>query len=305
MRYLRAAVLLSVIAASVVPLMRIARQAWRGPFDDRLRDTALAIDRQLPRGEPIAVIGQTPDHWDALFVDYYVYPRTARWYRDLGAYRLDAKHPKTLVYVTDRARVLPYEAIRAEQMQGAIAAPHLAPGATHFYVPFVASADGVPPAVYTTEAVFRSASKARVTAVLHPQQLVKTWTIDRNASFVDFVHEVFGVLNVGWLEVTSDVPLEASFAFVNRGAKKAAPLPIISQQAYATLHVTPGQRLWLVNLRGDPNLAVTCGYFTRLAPFEMYSRVFDGHCDVGGAYPFATEKLRDGSTRFTWPETSR
>jgi hypothetical protein len=117
MRYLRAAVLLSVVAASVVPLSRIARQAWRGPFNDHLRDTAIAIDRKLPRGEAIAVIGQTPDHWDALFVDYYVYPRTARWYRDPGAYRLDGKHPNTIVYVTDQARVMPYEAIRAEQMR--------------------------------------------------------------------------------------------------------------------------------------------------------------------------------------------
>jgi hypothetical protein len=268
-RVLRAVVLLSVIAASVAQWPHLRRA--KSPIEQSTRGFARS-------GERLAVVS---DNWNGLLFDYYVYPRPTKLYADLTAYRLDAQHPRTIVYVTDRARLMPYEAIRAEQMTGFIAVPHYAPAGTHFLVPLVTSTDGYPPAVYTTEAWLR-APRATVRMTLWPRGIVKTLTIG-GASFVDLVQQCFGVLESGWLEVESDAPLEASFAFVNRGTRKAAPLRTVPMPAAGTWRVAGGERLWII----DDHALVS-----RAATFPV---------EVRATYAFGTRKLPDGNTEFIWP----
>jgi hypothetical protein len=283
---IRAALLLSVVAASLARLPSAFEKRRRGP----LYTTAKEIDRARPPGERLAVIS---DGWNGLFFDYYLYPRPTRLYRDLAAYRLDDKHPQTMVYVTGGGRVMTYDAIRAEQMTGFISTPHSTSAGTHFLVPLVASFDGYPPASYTTEAWL----SGKATVTLHPQEIVKTLT---KSSYNDFVHEVFGASGTGWLEVSSDAPIDASFALVNRGTKSVSPIAIVRDVPPAVT-LASGEKLWLINPTAAPANVRACGNAITLPPYAIESRTATFPCEVTGAYAFASQKLPDGGTRFTWP----
>jgi len=291
---LRAALLLSVVAATLAQLPKAFPQRTRGAIHSSARE----IDRSQPPGERLAVISN--DDYNGLYFNYYIYPRPTRLYRNLDDYRLDEKHPRTIVYATERARVMPYAAIRAEQMNGFIATPSYAPAGTHFIVPLAASFDGYPPASYTTEGWLKG--RANATLTLRPRGLVKTLTINGAASFKDLVYENFGVLESGWVEVASDAPLQASFALVNRGTKSATPIALLRDVPRRPLRIASGEKLWLVNTTADPASATACGAQITLPPYAIESRAATFPCDVTGAYAFGSQKLPDGGTRFTWPD---
>jgi hypothetical protein len=243
MKWLRVVLLLSAIAASIVPLARYG--AARGPMFDAAREH--------PGHMPIAVIS---GDWFGFLFDSYVYPRPAKRYRSVAAYRADPHAPREFVYVTER---------------GLVAPPRFTT-ATSFLVPLVTASGS-----YTTEGWLRG--RAHVWMELVPQHIVKTLTIDGDVAFVDLVRQNFALEETGWLRVTSDVPLEASFALVN--GEQWTPLRIV--QGGTHWRVPAGEKLWIVSERGVTSAPAQCP------------------CEVDAIYAFGSRKLPDGNTELSWP----
>jgi hypothetical protein len=329
-RLLFAALLVSTIAASAPQLLRTAKLAlsMRG-LPDRERRARLMgpffpsignVLRATPANETLALVmphGQSIDA--ALFFDYYAYPRRTRIYPTSAHYGADARAPRTFVRVGDVAELSSYPVMRFDDLQRigpAVRNPPLREAGTHFVVPMAASIDGIVPSRYVIEATLAAEKPEQVTLTFWPRGTVRTLTVDRQRRFLDLVYEVFGVIDRGWLEISSTESLRASFALVSHGATKAATslphsegaaseLAIVRDVPRAPLRIAAGKQLWLVNLDGAAAGLRVNGSGDLLAPHDTVSRSIECPCVVEAdahVYAFATEKMADGGTRFFWPE---
>lgn len=318
-----AALLVSAAAFSFPELGRLTRLAWDlAPLPyaerrERLMDyyaSMRAARRQLPESERVAIVLARPEELGrGVFIHYYLYPRPARLYQGLEDYRrtLDPPPEKTLLYVDGRrpeiARLMSYGEIRREQRGDAIVRDPRPSAEAHraFLVPLVASVDGAPPDSYTTEALLMSDVPGEITLTLMPAGQRKTFAIDRPLRFVDLVDQSFGTMTQGWLRVTSSVPVRSAFWFVNRGARKAAPLPSIERLPPLPLRVRGGERLWVLNAGDHPAVVDVNGTAVTLEPHGLWSGPASPENTIAGEAPvfaFASTKLRDGNTAFFWPE---
>jgi hypothetical protein len=321
-RLLLGALLLSTIAAALPGLVRDARTAasLHGlPYHVRRERTMgafypsiMEVLRATSPGQPLALItrpGRSID--DALFFDYYAYPRHTRIYSDPAFYGVDPKGPATVVAIDEKASLSSYVALRFEEMQrrGRIVhGPTLHLVGPHFVVPMALSIDGVLPAAYTTEATIVADHPAEVTLTLRPSGIVKRLTIQREIAFIDLVYEVFGRRERGWLEVDSNEALRAAFWLVNRGTGAANELALVTSRPPNPLHVPSGNQLWLVNLAPVAAGLRINGKVAFLLPYEAPPRSYTCPCEVlvvnegASVYAFAAEKMPNGGTRFSWPE---
>ena len=250
------------------------------------------VRAEVPAGErlAIAVIG-TADNDESLFFNYYLYPHPTHTYPGLDLYRGDPKRPKTLISLRGAPHVATYAELRALGVTPVLrAVPLGAEARTRFVVPLVAAIDGIPPDAYSTEGGLEG--RGSVTLTLYPAGVSKTIVINGKQTFSDLVWQCFGRMDTGWLDVRSDVPLRAAFWFVNRGRGVVAELPLLDGPPSTPMRLAPpnGAKVWLLNFE------------TKSLTSQPASGPFVAPPNV---YPFASEKLADGNTRFTWPEPAR
>jgi len=311
--------LLSVIVPSVPRLIGNVQTAIRMlPLSWERRHEVIApgfyanveaLRRQIPPNETFAMIGTSRGSLDqAVFVNYYLYPRRSRIYRDRWMYLTADPNgrPRIIVRPAD-ARITNYAELRNEDVRRSrvVVSPELpAEERSRFLIPIVSSSDGPPPAAYTVEGAIAADHEARLTLTLWPMKIVKTLTIRGTRTFTDLVYECFGVMEfAAWVEVQSDRPVRAAFWLVNRAARTSAPIRLIDGplRAPAALPALPPPViLWLLNPSG---VYVTAQVGTRPAivgPHGLQSMNANGTVS-GPVYPFLSEKLPDGQTRFTWP----
>lgn len=323
-RLVLAVLLLSAIAASAPPLLQAMREAssLRGLSYRARRERQMGafhpsiatVLRATPANERLALVVPKGVSRDiALFFDYYAYPRRTKIYRESGDYGVDPNPPRTIVRIGEVASLATYGAMRLADLRhdGALVRkPVLRDAGARFFVPLVASVDGVFPARYAVEATLASAKPAQVSFTLRPKNLVKTLTIDGERHFDDLVYELFGVLDRGWLDVASSEPLRASFALATHpfGADELA---VVSGTPANPVHVPGGNALWLVNRTPHAAALRVNGKGDYVGPYENASRAYNCPCtvDVTNAeaqvYAFGAERQPDGRSRFFWPEAAR
>jgi hypothetical protein len=121
--------------------------------------------------------------------------------------------------------------------------------------------------------------------------------------FYDLVYQLFGVMEVRWVDVVSDQPLHAGVWFVNRGRNEAAPLPFVTGSATEPLTCPAGEcKAWLVNLKNHDVTAFAGDTLVMVPALATISRPFRGTLKVLGTpdvFAFATTKAHP--TRFVWP----
>lgn len=276
----------------------------------------LHIDAFLPRGEPVGVILDTfPDAGPALFFAYYAFPRPAHFYHGLPQYRSDPAAPQRLVAMsrqTGELRLMTYAEIRAERIGAKHVVSRLEPGPEEvraLVIPLVSSGDGPPPDVYTTEAVVvnRGAQAAYVRVRMFPAGHEAAFVLEAGElrTWTDFVHQLFGTMETGWLRIESDQPLGARFWFVNRGRNDAEVLEPASWFRKARLDVPPGGRMWVLNPH-DRRLPVRLNQGRhRLPPRSVIPLVWVGEALVESDddwFAFVSWRDAGGDTRFIWPE---
>lgn len=324
-----AILLASVILPALPLLLRQVRRAeelrplpWSARRERMMGDfyrSAVRIDREMPRDEPLAIVlgsRKDPDYDAALFFDYYVYPRRTRIYENLGAYRAspgDPDRPRRIVHIdtarSTAARVMSYEEIREEEMAGApiVRGATLSGGGNaSFFVPIIVSLDGPPPDSYTTEGILEADRDATVTMTFLPSRERKEIALraGERRAFHDVVHQCFGRMDAGWLEVQATAPVRAAFWFVNRGAGKASPLPLLGAPVKPPLSLRGSGKLWLLN-PGDGDVeARVNGAPQHLGPRALVSLPAAPENAIeatGPLYAFLSERQPDGDTRFVWP----
>ena len=301
----------------LLPLDREQRNSRvHGSFYDALRE----IDRRVPRGEPLALMVRSQSDVDvATFANYYLYPRPTRIYSELGQYRLDPKRPKTIVRIDTTndppLGIATYAAIRADQIGTDFVTSQLGPEgppARRFIAPLVASTDGAPPDMFTTEAALENVSKvpARVRIELLPQRIIANVTLEpgERKSWNDIVYQLFGDHDRGWLRVESDQPVRAAFWYVNRGRRQSVLMPQPEPVREVSFAAPPGSRLWFVNpqdrqaailVKGQPLAIDALGWRSVTAGGEEWV-TSDGPLIV-----FLSSRERDGRVTFQWSGVKR
>lgn len=314
-----AILLLSVIVPSAPRLIEKIRTAFSMlPLTWEQRQEAIPpgfyanieeLRRRIPPTETFAMIGTSRPSLDqAVFVNYYLYPRRTRIYRDRWMYlTADPKSRPAIIVRPADARITSYAEVRNEELGGVRVVRNLAlpaAGRKRFLIPIASSSDGPPPVSYTVEGVLAGGEEAQVTLTLWPAKIVKTLTIRGTRAFTDLVYECFGVMEfAAWIEVDSDRPLRAAFWLVNRAARTAAPIRLIEGplRAPAALPALPPPAiLWLLN-PSDSYAMAHAGTHPALVPPRSLLTINATGTVRGPVYAFISEKMPDGQTRFTWP----
>lgn len=319
------AVLFLSLAWTTAPrLIEVMREAagLAGSSPEQRRERVFApfyasvkrIDEIIPKDEPLAlVLGQTADTGTALFFNYYAFPRRTKLYYGLEPYRVEPNGPRRIVRIDGRrsaeARLMAYDAVRAEE----IGRDHvvrdfvLSEPARDFVVPIVSSGDGPAPDTYTTEGVLQNAgeSTARVTLRINPsgrEAQVELQPRERRV-WNDIVYQLFGALDVGWMDIHSDQPLLASFYFVSRPSRDADRLQFARFFTQARIDVPTGGRLWVLNPH-DRELPVRLNEGEhRLPPRSLIPLVWVGGAELIAQdewYAFVSWRDRGGKTYFRW-----
>jgi hypothetical protein len=117
-------------------------------------------------------------------------------------------------------------------------------------------------------------------------------------------------MDIGWLRLSSSVPIQSAFWFVNRGINDASPLPIwLPRDRAANFAFAPSgndPKLWLVN-RSDETVTIDAGETIELRGRAFQSVPMQGKKAVevraapSSVIVFATERDSRGATRFFWP----
>ena len=299
------------------PLSRTARRERL--FGDFYR-SAMRVDAAIPKSERLAIVLGADFGGDldtALFFNYFVYPRRTRIFSSLADYRAnirDPQLPKRIVHIdtlrSPEARIMSYEAIRAEEMIGRPVVRDVAlsgAGVGSFFVPIAVSLDGPPPDSYTTEAILEADRDTVVVLSFHPMQLRKEIPLKagERRSFHDVVYECFGRMDAGWLEVESrGAPVRAAFWFVNRGANAAAPLPLLDAPMKPPLVLKGKGKVWLLNATAGDVEATVNGTPQHLGPRALISlpAAAENRIEASGPlYAFLSDYQPGGETRFVWP----
>jgi hypothetical protein len=287
-----------------------------------------SLRKTLPKKEPVALVLGIRDTEAAIFANYYLYPIRTRLFAGRNDYRNaspDPTRPKTIVAVTSEiVERTSYEVLRDRDLRAGhrvVAAPALSELATSFVLPIAASLDGAAPETFVIEATLVDQNGPALSSALM-ERLPRTnevritfWprgesrTLGLEAgdtvSYYDLVYQLFGVMESGWIQVESRLPLRAAFYFVNRGRADATRLPNVQRFATrippATLH--RDAKLFLLN-PGDSIAVTTVGSETiPIMPHAIVTKPISAIPAVSGnVYAFVTTRELNGKTDFYWPE---
>lgn len=281
-----------------------------GPFYESVQ----RINATTPPGEPLAlVIERQEDLGPALFFNYWAFPRRTKLYFGLEPYRHDTSGPRRIVRIAGRhspeARLLSYDAVRAEEIGGDFVVRQFDFGepAQRFVVPLASSGDGPAPDTYTTEGAMENTADlpATVKVKLNPSGRTSQFELGprQRRAWNDVVYQLFGVMDVGWIEIESDQPLRARFFFVSRPSRDADPLQFVRYFKDARIDVPAGGRLWVLNPH-DRELAVRLNEGRhRLPPRSLIPLEWVGGAELHADEDwFAFVSWRDGAgkTYFRW-----
>jgi hypothetical protein len=300
-------------ARTLLPLSYEARRehqmgAWYASIE-KLR-------RELPKKEQIALIAPPRDLDPAVFANYYLYPIRTRLFSGRNAYRNaapDPTRPAIVVAVTGAgAQRTEYDILRDRDLAAGrriVAAPELSAPATAFVLPLAASLDGPAPDTFLVEAtmVNPNAVAAEVRVSFWPKGMVRTITIPARgtAAYYDFIYQLYGIMNSGWMRVESSQPLRAAFYFANRGRGDATLLPNAITTA---TRIAPGPlhrdaKLFVINAKDTRATAILNGESIPLDPHAFISRPIASAPVVSGdVYAFITTRELNGRTDFLWPQ---
>ncbi|HEX9459411.1 MAG TPA: hypothetical protein VGA84_09725, partial [Thermoanaerobaculia bacterium] len=147
---------------------------------------------------------------------------------------------------------------------------------------------------------------AEVRVTFWPKGLVQTITIAPGATtkYYDFVHQLFGVLDRGWVRVDSPLPLRAAFYFANRGHGDATLLPNIVGPATGIVAapIYRDTKLFVINPGATPVTAVVGGVSFPFDPHAFVSWPVTNMPRVSGdVYAFVATRELNGRTDFLWP----
>jgi hypothetical protein len=299
-------------ARALLPLRYEARRERQmGPWYASVE----ALRRELPPHEQVALIAAPRDVESAVFANNYLYPIRTRLFVGRNNYRNAANDPtlpKTIVAVTaDRAARTTYDALRDRDLRAGrrvIGAPTLGEPRMAFILPIAASLDGPAPETFVIEATIANPNPApavmRVT--FWPKGTVRTMTIapGATAKYYDYLHQLFGVLDRGWMRVDSPLPLRAAFYFVNRGRGDATLLPNIAGPATGIVAapIYRDTKLFVINPNETPVTAVVGGVSF---PFDPHAFVVWPVTNVppvsGDVYAYVATREMNGRTDFLWP----
>jgi len=300
-------------ARTLLPLPYEARRERQmGPWYTSIEK----LRRELPRKEQIALIAPPRDLDSAVFASYYLYPIRTRIFAGRNAYRNaapDRTRPAIVVAVNGaRAERTEYDILRDRDLGAGrriVTAPEFSAPTTSFVLPLAASLDGPSPDTFLIEAtlVNPNAVQGEVRATFWPKGLVRTFTIPAHgtAAYYDFVYQLFGIMNSGWMRVESSQPLRAAFYFANRGRGGATLLPnaIRAATAIAPAPLHRDAKLFVINPKDTRAIVILNGESIPLDPHAFISRPIASVPVVSGdVYAFVTSRELNGRTDFLWPQ---
>jgi len=284
-----------------------------GPFHvsvQRIRAT-------LRDGEAVGISLAQPerDMGAAVFANYELYPHPTRFYASLDDYRRDAHdplQPKKLVRIdlgrTGEARLLSYLDVRHEEVSASPVIRELNASAEahrEWIVPMALAIDGAPGNAYLTDGVLVSDADTTATVTFFPSNESKTFALRAREPLIvrDVVYAITSRLEVGWLRVTSPVPLGAGFWFVNRGAKHAVQLPLFSRVPQSPQRVAGGKKLWILNPSDRAITVVVNGAPLPIAPRALATLGSAAENVITSSEPFLAFSARTENEReiFQWP----
>ncbi|HEX3579006.1 MAG TPA: hypothetical protein VHY33_10625 [Thermoanaerobaculia bacterium] len=300
-------------ARTLLPLPYEARRERQmGPWYTSIEKLRAA----LPKKEQVALIAPPRDLDAAVFANYYLYPILTRIFAGRNAYRNaapDRTRPAIVVAVNSaRAERTEYDVLRGRDLAAGhriITAPALSAPATTFILPLAASLDGPSPDTFVIEAtlVNPNAAPAAVRVTFWPKGLTRTIVVPAHntTAYYDFVYQLFGIMNSGWMRVESSQPLRAAFYFANRGRGDATLLPNAATEA---TRIAPGTlhrdaKLFVVNPKETRATAIVNGESIPLDPHAFIARPIASPPVVSGdVYAFITTRELNGRTDFLWPQ---
>jgi hypothetical protein len=287
-----------------------------------------SLRQTLPKKAPVALVLGIRDTEPAIFANYYLYPIRTRLFAGRNDYRNaapDPTRPKTIVAVTsEKAERTSYEVLRDRELRAGhrvVTSPQLSEAATSFVLPIAASLDGAAPETFVIEATLvdqngpaphitsmeRLPRTNEVRITFWPKGESRTVRIEAGdtVAYYDLVYQLFGVMESGWIQVESRLPMRAAFYFVNRGRADATRLPNVRQFA-TRIPAAPLYRdakLFLLNF-GDSIAVTTVGAETiPIMPHAIVAKPISTIPAVNGnVYAFVTTRELNGKTDFYWPE---
>lgn len=312
---------LLTITREAIGLRRLAYKERRARVNGELYIAVREIASTMAPQEPVAVVQHpAPKNTGlAMLADYYFYPRRVKLYSTSRAYEADKSpaRPVTIGYIdiagSPVLRRSTYAEIRAHEIGSEFVVHSLVPDhvAQSFIVPMMASGEGPPPDVYTTEGVAENSgpSEAHVTFEMFPSGSRADVVLQpgERRTWNDAAYQLFGSVDVGWMRVTADHPIRSQFWFVNRGRSSAAVLQAVDRvsENATTLAAPERGKLWIVN-PNDRALSFTFNGERRGAGALTLTGIpASGTVRVEGDGPlFAYVSWRDknGDTHFVWPE---
>jgi hypothetical protein len=299
-------------ARTLLPLEYEARrEVQMGPWYASVQ----SLRRELPPRERVALIAGPRDVESAVFANYYLYPLPTRLFVGRDNYRNatpDPARPKTIVAVSaDRVARTTYDVLRDRDLRAGhrvVVAPALSEPRTTFILPIAASLDGPAPETFVIEATIANPhpAPAAVQVTFWPKGEVRSITIapGATATYYDFVHQLFGVLDRGWMQVDSTLPLRAAFYFANRGHGDATLLPDVTGPAAGIMPapIYRDTKLFVINPGATPVTAVVGDVSYPLVPHAFVSWPVTNIPPVrGDVYAFAATRELNGRTNFLWP----
>jgi hypothetical protein len=327
-RVVCALLLLSLATTTLPRLLARTREALTLlplPYESR-RDRQMgawyasvqSLRRVLPKKEPVALVPGIRDTAAAIFANYYLYPIRTQLFDGRNGYRNaapDPTRPKTIVAVTsEKMERTSYEVLRDRELRAGhrvVAAPQLSEPATSFVLPIAASLDGAAPETFVIEATLADQNEPgrpnEVRITFWPKGESRTLRIEagETVSYYDLVYQLFGVMDSGWIQIESQLPLRTAFYFVNRGRADATRLPNVQQFSTrippAPLH--RDAKLFLLNF-GDSIAVTTVGPETiPIMPHAIVAKPINTIPAVSGnVFAFVTTRELNGKTDFYWPE---
>jgi len=274
------------------------------------------LRRELPTNEPVALVASPQDIDAAVFANYYLHPIRTRLFPGRNSYRNatpDPTRPKTIVAVSGaRAERTTYDELRDRDLRAGhrvVASPKLSEPSNTFIVPLAASLEGPSPETFLIEATFANPhpTPVEVRVTFWPNGIVRTAMIAPGATvtYYDFLYQLFGVRDRGWMRIVSSQPVRAAFYFANRGRGDATELPnaIKPGTAIVPAPLHRDTKLFIINPNDTPAPVVISGESIPLDPHAFISRPINALPTVSGnVYAFVTTRELNGRTDFLWPQ---
>jgi len=300
-------------ARTLLPLpYEVRRERQMGPWYGSIEK----LRHELPKNEQVALIAPPRNLDAAVFANYYLYPIRTRIFAGRNAYRNaapDRTRPAVIVAVNGaRAVRTEYDILRTRDLgagRRVVTTPKLSAPATNFVLPLAASLDGPAPDTFLIEATLVNPTNtpAEVRVTFWPKGLLRTVVVAPRSTntYYDFVYQLFGIMNSGWMRVESSQPLRAAFYFANRGRGDATLMPNAVTQA---TRIAPGPlyrdaKLFVINIKETRATAILNGESIPLDPHAFFSRPIETLPVVSGdVYAFVTTRELNGRTEFLWPQ---